>query len=186
METQTDASARQSLARPAIAGRIPMQYRIGRHANRQAIAVALLCLRQAPILAGRQKTASQRQWLDLCRLRCEAKAMKNRQLPAKTHAPNAPNAFLRTLQTLAAQGCERSERIFAHALRATQRACTGNVDTSCPACTFTCVRCVRCVRTCTTPRGDAFAPAFATGMHAFARARALRSFLFWKEKGERM
>ncbi len=115
--------------------------------------------------------------------------MKNRQLLAKTHAPNAPNACLRTLQTLAAQGGERSERIFAHALRATQRACTGEVDTSCPARMFTCVRCVRCVRTRTTPRGDAFAPAFApafaTGKHAFARARALSSFLLLKEKGER-
>jgi hypothetical protein len=33
--------------------------------------------------------------------------------------------------------------------------------------------------------GDTFAPAFATGKHAFARARALSSFLFSKEKGER-
>jgi hypothetical protein len=111
--------------------------------------------------------------------------MKPRHTTGKTHAANAPHAFLRTLQTIAAQGCERSERFFAHALRATPHACTGEVDTSYPARTFTCVRCVRCVRSRTTPSGDAFAPAFATGKHAFARARAFSSFLFSKEKGER-
>jgi hypothetical protein len=162
-----------------------VQYRIGRHGDRQTVNVALRCLREASILAGRTQTTLEWKRFYLSCLRIEAQDMKIRHTTGKPHASNAPHACLRTIQTIAAQGCERNERFFAHALRATQHARTGEVCTSCSARTFTCVRCVRCVRRRTTPNGDAFAHAFATGNHAFVRARAFSSFIFSKEKGER-